>query len=245
MRPADTSRGDRMDESTPTRKRLSRADRLACILFVVLLLGLFVADLLHNYAPVKLTALFIFLFWMPLMVVHEAGHAVMAAVLNWRVLGVVLGAGPILGRWTVGGVPVQVRLIPFEGFVLPVPRHLRQPRLRSALIYFAGPGAELLVLALLVTLVGPERMLSRSEDVGLLAAQSLAIAILVSVIINLVPHGVPHPSGDPSRDWTANDGLGILRSFWLPDRHFAELMGQTVDAVLHDRDAQEEDHEED
>lgn len=234
-----------MDEPTPTRKRLSAADRRACILFVLLLSGLFVADLVHNYEPVKLTALFIFLFWMPLMVVHEAGHAVMAAVLNWRVLGVVLGAGPILGRWTVGGVPVQVRLIPFEGFVLPVPRDLRQPRLRSALIYFAGPATELLVVALLTVLVGFDRILSRSEDIGVLAAQSLAIAGLVSVFINLVPHGVPHPSGNPSLPWAANDGLGILRSFWLPDSHFVELIGQSPDDVLQDQDVPEEDAEED
>ena len=89
---------------------------------------------------------------------------------------------------------------------------------------FAGPGTELLVLALLAVAVGPDTLLPPTEDIGVLAAQSLAIAIAVSVAINLVPHPVPRPPGQPGPSMIVNDGLGILRSFWMPDAYFAEML---------------------
>src|SRR5207302_11057413 len=132
------------------------------------------------YHPAKLTALFILLFWIPLLVVHESGHALVAALLGWRVRRMVVGMGPRLARFRVGPVPVELRLIPVEGFVEPAPTNLRSPQSKSALIYLAGPGAELLVLVVLALILGVETLLSKTEHLGLLAAQSLAVAVLAS-----------------------------------------------------------------
>jgi hypothetical protein len=118
-----------------------------------------------------------------------------------------------------------VRLFPVEGFVQPVPNDLRSPRLKSALIYLAGPGAELLVLALVVLLAGPATLLTRTDEIGVIVLQSLALALSVSVVVNLVPHQAMTASGP-----VANDGLGILRSFLLPQSYFAEQVGLRYDA---------------
>ena len=208
-----------MDDPTRETEPLSTEDRWISIVFFLILVGLFTAEICVNYRPVKLTALFIVLFWIPLLAVHEAGHAVVAALLGWRVHRVVIGAGRPLLRFAVGRAPVEIRMFPVEGFVLPTPTNLRAPRLKSALIYFAGPGATLLVLALLVAVLGPARLLSQTEDMWLLAAQSLAVTVLASAFLTLVPHYII----DCKRR-VANDGLGIIRSFLHTRADYARLM---------------------
>jgi hypothetical protein len=189
------------------------------LVFFLIVVGLFVAEICVDYHSVKLTALFIVLFWIPLLAVHEAGHAVAAALLGWRVHRVVIGMGRPLARFAVGRTPVEIRMFPVEGFVLPTPTNLHAPHLKSALIYLAGPGAELLVLAALAAALGPATLLSKTENLWLLAAQSLAVAVLASAFFNLVPHYAI----DANRQ-VANDGLGIIRSFLRSREDYARLI---------------------
>jgi hypothetical protein len=213
-------------------KPLTPGERWGYGIFFVVLLGLFAAEVFTNYQPGKLGALLVVLFWPPLLVLHESGHAVVAVLLGWRVRRVVIGMGRVVARFRVGRTRVEIRLAPVEGFMVPVPTNLRAPQLKNALIYFAGPGVELLLLVVVVALVGPETLLTRTTDYGLIAVQSLAIAILIGVVINLVPHTAPSQNG-----MVANDGLGILRSFMLPDGYFAQRM------VTEEEDDEAEDEE--
>jgi len=192
------------------------------VLFLVVLVGLFTAEVVVNYAPGKLAALFFVLFWFPLLVLHETGHALMAGLLGWHVGRVVIGMGRTATWFRIGTALVEIRLIPIEGFVLPVPRNLQAPQLKSALIYLAGPGAELLLLALIAAIVGTDTLLTRTESIGMLALQSLCVAILASAFFNLVPHLATSQHG-----MVPNDGLGIIRSFLLPTDHYAAMIGKT------------------
>jgi membrane-associated protease RseP (regulator of RpoE activity) len=204
---------------------MTPGERNFYVFFLTIVLGLFAAEIIHDFHPVKLTALMFILLWVPLLAIHEAGHAIVAALLGWYVGRVVIGVGRLVGRFRVGTAVVEVRLLPLEGFVQPMPRNLRSPRLKSALIYFAGPGAELFLLSIVVLVLGPSTLLTRSENMGILLAQTLAVVVLFSAFCNLVPHSVEMPGGR-----VANDGLGILRSFSLPDSHFAERIGLVYDA---------------
>jgi hypothetical protein len=188
-------------------------------LLLTIILGLFVADVIRDYEPGKLAALFFIAFTPPLVVLHEAGHALMAVLLGWHVRRIVIGVNRPVGRWRIGGVPVTLKLIPLSGYVVPIPGDLKAPRLKLALIYLAGPGIELLLLGLLILYFGPQTFLSRSEDVGVLALQGLAIAILFSAFSNLVP--IPHVSGGRM---AVSDGLGIIRSFTRSDDDFRSMM---------------------
>jgi membrane-associated protease RseP (regulator of RpoE activity) len=208
-----------MPPPPPSQEPLTPGERLGYGLFLLVVLGLFAGEIVLNFHPVKLAALFIVLFWMPLLAVHEGGHAVVAAVLGWRVRRVVLGMGRTILRFRVGSTPVDVRLIPVEGFVEPAPTSMNWPRLKNALIYFAGPGAELLLVVVVAVLVGFDTLTTSTDHIGLIAVQSLCVAALVGAVINLIPHGVSTQNG-----FVANDGLGILLSFSLPDEHFLARM---------------------
>jgi predicted Zn-dependent protease len=76
------------------------------------------------------------------------------------------------------------------------------------LIYAAGPGAELLLLGVLLQVFGWELVFSGSGDLGQVALQSLAIAILLGAGFNLIPFST---SGGVS------DGLGIISSPFMSD----------------------------
>jgi hypothetical protein len=214
-----------MSEFSQPRGPMTPGERNFVVFFATVVLALMAAEIVHNYEPVKLSALMVLLFWVPLLALHEVGHALAAALLGWYVGRVVIGVGRLVARFRVGTALVEVRLLPVEGFVVPVPRNLRRPRLKSALIYFAGPGSELLLLAVVALALGPSTLLARTDHVGTLAAQSLCVAVLVSAVSNLVPHAVQVHGGS-----VANDGLGIIRSFLVPESHFAAQVGLTFDA---------------
>jgi hypothetical protein len=202
------------------KRPLNASEIFTTFMLLLIIVGLLAAETMTNFHPMKLATLFFILAWAPLLVLHEAGHALMAAWLGWHVGLVSIGMGPRLTRLHVGRTVVDLRLWPVEGFVVPVPTALRHPRLESALIYFAGPGIEILVLGVLVVLIGPDTLFARSESLPLIATQGVALALAAGIVINLVPHGIVTSSG-----MTANDGLGIIRSFLLPESHYAALIG--------------------
>lgn len=199
---------------------MTPSERNGALLFLLLFFGAFTAEVVVDYHPVKLTGLFLAGWWLPLVALHEAGHAVVAWLVNWRVLRISIGYGPLASRFRVGSAEVELRLIPLGGYVMTAPTRVRWPQLENALIYAAGPGSELALLGLLAVAVGPGLLLSRTEVFGLLAVQSLAVAILIDAFTNLVPMTVAGKQGP-----VANDGLGILRSFFISNEAYAGQIG--------------------
>jgi hypothetical protein len=201
---------------------LSPGQLLGSAIVAVLFLSLFTAELCTNYQPAKLSVLLVLLFWVPLLALHEAGHAVTAAALGSYVGQVVIGMGGVVSTFRVGTAVVEIRLLPLEGFVRNVPTNLHLPQLKSALIYFAGPAADLLVAGMVVLIVGWDPLLTPSQDYGMIAWQSLALAAAVQGVLNLIPQYIQTTNG-----FIPNDGLGIIRSFMLPDSYYASMIGWT------------------
>lgn len=194
----------------PDSRTLTRSERWALACFILLMLGGFTLEVVRDFQPAKLSALFILLAWFPLLVAHEAGHALVAALVGWRVRRVVIGFGRPLARLFLRGTLVEFRAIPLEGFTLPVPRELRLIRLKSFLVYLGGPLAEALLLGATALIWGVEELLTRSEQVATIGAQGFSVAIIMGLIINLVPHSAETQNG-PS----PNDGLGMIQSILL------------------------------
>ncbi|HZZ29353.1 MAG TPA: M50 family metallopeptidase [Pirellulales bacterium] len=199
---------------------MNKQERRAYAIFLLVILGLFAGEVCTNYAPVKLSVLLFVLFWIPLLALHESGHALMAALLGWQVEQVVIGLGRPVASFRVGSASVELKLLPLEGFARSVPRDLRLPGLKHALIYLAGPGIELLLAGAILWLVGPPQLLSHSEQYGIIVWQSLALAATVGGVLNLIPHAVQTSAGI----MIPNDGLGIILSLSRPASAYAGLM---------------------
>lgn len=212
-------------DPTPEREPKGSSERLIFWILFFVITSLLFAELFVDYHPVKLAGLFVILFKMLLLAVHEAGHALVAGLLGWRVGYVEIGMGRPVAGFRIGRTTVVIRMFPIEGFVLPLPSNLRHVRWKNALIYFAGPGSELLLLGILALVLGPDTLLTRSESIAIIAAQSLALAILIDVVLNLTPLAVLSPHGS-----IPNDGLGIIRSFLLPESYYAELIDKSFDS---------------
>lgn len=158
--------------------------------------------------------------WVPLLVLHELGHALAARAVGWHVHRLVIGFGRDVTRFRFGKTRVVFRQFPATGFVEPVPTDLSWPRLKNAFVYFAGPGIELLLIGMLVLAIGPERYFEGTNDVGLLALQSLGAAAALGAFSNLIPFRASNGS--------ASDGLGMLMSIALPVEHFADRRSAAV-----------------
>ena len=202
----------------PDRPAVGR-ERWLVALVAAGVVTMLVAETVRDFRPGKLSALVMVLSLGPLVLVHEAGHALASHIAGWQVCHIVIGRGRPMLRLRAGGVPVDVHWIPVGGHVLPAPVRLRHPRAESAFIYAAGPGAELL-LALSVALgMGPGRVLQRTTEVPAIVAQSVLVLIAIDLVFNLLPL----PATD-EHEGALTDGLGLLLSPFLPRWHFVQLL---------------------
>lgn len=186
---------------SPTEARISA---IVGLLFTIMILF----AIFEEYSAGRLSVILILLFWIPMLVLHEFGHALAARLLGWRVKEMVIGFGRELWRWQYGETRIRVKLVPVEGYVLPMPTSSKGMRYKSALIYAAGPGIELLLLAIMLLILGSDYVFGGGHELGQVAAQSLAIAILLGAGFNLLPFAT---------DGGVSDGLGILSSPFMSD----------------------------
>ena len=128
------------------RRPLTTGERTGIVAGCLVFGAFMLAALLEDFQPEKYSVVFFVIFWAPMLALHEFGHALMARALGWRVREIVIGFGPELWRTRIGETDLVLKLAPLEGYVLPAPTSRRRARLKTALIYAAGPGAEFLLL---------------------------------------------------------------------------------------------------
>lgn len=194
-----------------------------------LALGALVAIVLEDYEPTRLAPVFIVLAWFPLIALHELGHAVAARLLGWEVTAIVVGFGRPVARLVVFGVPVTLKTYPLGGHVRPVPLSLRGVRWRSALVYLAGPGAELALAGGLVLSFGWDTMTTRTDSIPVIAAQAIALASLLGAVSNLFPRRIETERGE-----SYTDGMGLIVSFAHSLRSFEEQVRAVHEARMID-----------
>ncbi len=195
-----------IDERTKDKEPASKAEKYFILILSLIFLFMMSMEILTDYEPKKLGALLFVIFWIPLLFIHEFGHAIMAKLLGWRIERTVIGFGRVLGQTHLLGAPLEIRMIPLEGFVQIAPKTTHLARFKHALIYFAGPGIELLLFFLIFFyLGGVDGFFSMSNDYARIALQGFAFAALVGAVINLIPMGIITKDGS-----TPNDGMGIL-----------------------------------
>jgi hypothetical protein len=203
-----------LDYDPAPRLPVSAGERTFVALLAFGFVGLLAADLARGFSPNKLGALFVLLFWVPLLVLHELAHALAARSVGWHVSEVVLGFGRELLRFRIGETRVRIRALPIEGYVVPSPNDLAHARPKQAWIYAAGPLSEVLVFAAVGSALDWQWP-SPGDPIGRIALQSLAVTALLGALLTLVPY---------STRGHMSDGLGMLASSFIPSEAFRERL---------------------
>jgi hypothetical protein len=205
-----------VDYDPAPRLPVGRGERMIVLLLALGLLGLLAADLTQGFSTSKLSVLFVLLFWGPLLVLHELGHALAARLLGWTVSEIVIGFGREVHRFRVGSTRVHVRALPVEGYVVssPISGSDSHARSKQAFIYFAGPLTELVVLGLLFPILD-FRLPGPQGSVGRIALESLGVTAAAGALCTLFPY---RSQGNPS------DGLGVLLSWFASDESFRQRL---------------------
>jgi len=190
------------------RRKLSPSEQRILTIFSAFFVVMIILVIAEEYSTKKLSILFFFLFWGPMLVIHELGHALAAKLLGWRVHEIVIGFGRDLWRGQFGETRIKIKMAPIEGYILPAPVKPNHVRLKSTLVYAAGPGAELFVLLVMILGFGWDTVFNSSNEVELVALQSLAYVILLGAGFNLLPF---------QSNGALSDGLGIIASPFMPE----------------------------
>ena len=203
----------------PDRPPRNKAELAAIILLVVFFGGMVGFALFEDFTVYKLSVPFFIASWVILLIIHEFGHALMARALGWRVELVSIGSGRLVFTKRILGMKTEFRAIPLSGFAVPRPTDLIQPQFKNFLIYAAGPGIELALVAAVWLLLG-QALLQKQPSITLILIQSFCIAATFGALVNLVP--LPFNTDDGKKAWS--DGLGMIMSWRLPTAYFAELL---------------------
>jgi hypothetical protein len=179
-----------------------------------LLFSLFLLEILRGYSPVKLSIAFVLAFWAPMLALHEVGHALVARLVGFKVTELVVGFGRELTRFHVSGIRVRICAAPLGGYVASSPSTVHYARLKSALVFAAGPGIELLFV-LGCWLIWRDELVTRTSNIGLIAVQSACVAALIGALFNLLPF---------STGGQVSDGMGIVASLLAPSEAFRSLL---------------------
>lgn len=207
------------DPNPETRRPANGAEIAAIVLVSVAFAAMLLASLIEDFSIYHWSILFFILSWVALLVIHEFGHALMARLLGWKVDLVSIGAGKLLSKRKILGATVEFRSIPLSGFVLPRPRNLSFPRLKSFFIYAAGPGIEWLLVLLILGTLGSETLFQLQPQLALIAAQSFCAAAVFGIFINLVPLPMTSDTGQTA----CTDGLGMILCWTRPAEYYAKL----------------------
>nr|CAA6826357.1 MAG: Peptidase family M50 [uncultured Thiotrichaceae bacterium] len=197
------------DQRDYDKKPLTRSEAMTLYGAVFVVMLLFTLEIFTHYEPRKMAVLMFLLWWMPLVLLHEFGHALMARLLGWGIERTVVGFGRVVYEGRLFGAPLEVRMVPIEGFVRFQAAGEQGTRIKNALVYFAGPGIELLLFCIIALSLGWDNLFFIEDHYGKLALQSLAFAALAGAVINLIPMGVVTKDGE-----SPNDGMGILKSLF-------------------------------
>ncbi len=192
---------------TKDRGPATRGEKITYYFFLGVLLCLFGVEVLINYEPIKLTIVFFLVAWVPLLFLHELGHAIAARLVGWEVEKFVIGHGKILKKFRFQGSLVEFRVILASGYVLPRMTPRNWSRMKSAFVYFAGPGAELLIFGVLYLMIGVGQFSEANGSYLTIMMQGVALSAVTGAVINLIPQEIIVDTGR-----VPNDGLGIIYS---------------------------------
>lgn len=200
------------------RRRLPRR-ALFMGLNLALIVGVFLHGAGQSVGGIILTWAECVLLLPVILAIHEAGHMLVARLLGMDVGCLVVGVGPPLWECEIGGIQVQVNLLPLFGHVSLGLATEAFARLRLWLAILAGPAANLCVMWLSAHYWSTTSML--------LGERGTMFWVFLNGLVgigNLFPFR-SNQQGQPVR----SDGLGLIQ---IPRQPWAQLRRYLANASI-------------
>jgi tetratricopeptide (TPR) repeat protein len=153
----------------------------------------------------------------PLVVLHEVAHLLVARIVGLRVFAIHLGTGKIIYSVRFLGLRWVLRQIPISGVTIVAGPLIPRYRLRKFLTYLAGPGLHLVLLFISLGLLSGQLFAPVTNLIQTLAQAGFWINLLM-LVGNLYPHKIATSAGV-----AGTDGWAMLHVFRLSP---AELEAQ-------------------
>lgn len=160
----------------------------------------------------------------PLIVLHELAHAVVAQALGFRVFGIHLGLGKVLFSRRIAGIAWTIHMIPSSGATLVAGPEMNNYKTRIFLIHLAGSLFHALLNAILL-------WVNRVFDVTGLWYQITLWTNVFLLLTNLFPHKAQVAVGSTGTDGWAMLNAPRLTSKDLQARYASYYILETVRAV--------------
>lgn len=205
-------------------KPATRDEKIFLGIFGGLIMACFAGSIISDYQPIKLSALFFILGWVPLLFLHELGHALVAKAVGWRVEKFVIGWGKVIKEFEYAGAKCEFRMFPLTGYVQQRPRDVHHAKLKNGLIYFGGPGIELLLFFIIWLIVGPGTFMTPTANYLDIFLKGVGLAAIFGAITNLLPITARTDSGH-----CPSDGLGIFLCIVTPRKDFDRMIARQIE----------------
>lgn len=131
---------------------------------------------------------------------HELAHAFAGHGVGFRVFRVFIGSGRTWWRGRLFGFQTELKVFPFDGAVVALPRETARFRRRRFLFILAGPLANAALLALAVAAVPPGVSWTDSFSVRWAGWPVFALANAVVLLLNLWPRTIQTALGPVRSD---------------------------------------------
>ncbi|MFO1447050.1 MAG: hypothetical protein U1F61_02640 [Opitutaceae bacterium] len=166
-----------------------------------------------------------------LIVVHEAGHVLVAYLVGIRIHAVTIGQWRRIIELRLATMIVTFRLIPGMGYVVPVPSVNSLSRIRATPFLLGGVAAELIVVVVALNSLPSPQQIVHFPD-GILAFSATAVIVIggFHLLLSLLPCDTSVEGKVFQSDakhllnlWTKAEEVARLRTF-LYELHEAEVL---------------------
>lgn len=177
-------------------------------------------------AAIVLPGAQILLSLIPLIIVHELAHAVVARLVGLRVFSIMIGIGKSIWSGKLFGTNWTINLLPIGGLTFVGTRPVPHIRLKLFLIYLAGPACHVILAIGFI-------LLQQAVSIYIFGHQvltSLVVANIALAVTNLFPFKVSLTTG-----MQGTDGWHLLRVPFLDEaeltkRYIGYFAGEALQA---------------
>jgi Zn-dependent protease len=156
----------------------------------------------------------------PLLVMHELGHASVAKLLGVKVSKIVIGVGKTIGSFQIFNIPYIIAQFPLSGMVELYQKSFEFYRFKHFLISFAGPLTHILLALLLwKTQLSFKWYLTQDAFIDLISCLTIANSSLL--LSNLWPYSQQEVNEHGIETELQTDGLQMIKAPFLSDREIA------------------------